>query len=66
MIGAPGVEGVQSSDDIFGVVAFLGYLQAFILADHKTGVLFIPDMEGPNGDFLKWSLDVYNGISEIK
>ena len=41
-------------------------MQAFILGDRKTGVLYIPDMEGPNGDFYKWSKDIYNGIFEIK
>ena len=66
MIGEPELEGKQSSDIIFGVVAFVGCLQAFILADGKTGVLFIPDMEGPDRNYLKWSLDIYNGIFEIK
>ena len=66
MIGEPELEGKQSSDIIFGVVAFVGRLQAFILADGKTGVSFIPDMEGPDGDYLKWSRGIYNGIFEIK
>lgn len=62
------IESVQSSDVIFGVVAFLGCLQAFILADRKTGVLFIPDFYGPSDGFFfeRWQLDIYNGIIEIK
>ena len=66
MIGSSDIEEVQSSDVIFGVVAFLGCLQAFILADRKNAVLYIPNMLGPNGNGKKWLQEMQNGISEIK
>ena len=41
-------------------------LQSFLLDDGITGVMYVPNMEGQDGDFEQWSLDIYNGIKAIK
>ena len=53
-------------DNNWVYLSFIISMQAFILGDRKTGVLYIPDMYGPNFDYIKWSKDIYNGIFEIK
>ena len=52
-------------EDIF-LFLVICCLQSFLLADSITGVMYVPNMEGPDGDFEQWSLDIYNGIKAIK